>query len=722
MPATRQSDSTIPVSRWQHWYRGRGARWLLVALLVLLTLLSAARLALDEWVDNAPDPLRQIHYSPLVLDRQQQPLSLFLSADGYWRRQVSLQDVDRHYIEMLLAYEDRRFHSHHGVDWLALVRAAMQAAWHGEIVSGGSTLSMQVVRLLKGGSTRTLSAKVAQIRGALALEQQLSKQQILELYLNLAPMGSNLEGVGAASLAWFGKNPGWLSAAEAALLVAIPQSPSQRTPDRNAQAALAARNRVLERSLSAGVLDDEIAREALQEPMPTVQQRMPRLAWHLSRQLTQPLSRQLTQPPTAGSTAPIVATSLDARWQRRLENQLSGWVARQPQPITAAMLVVDYHSGEVRARIGAPDVMDTERAGYVDMSQALRSPGSTLKPLVYALGFDDGIVHPETLINDAPYDFDGWSPSNFDGHYLGPMTVREALQASRNLPAVAVLDAVGPARLMGAMRRSGASPVVASGAAPGLAVALGGVGTRLEDMAAIYAMIANHGRAVRLTTTQQAPDPRAADADAATGPRVISERASWYLADILRQTPRAGFGASDRIAYKTGTSYGHRDAWSIGFDGRHVIAVWVGRADNGSMPGSLGAQSAAPLLFSAFDVLGVEAPDRTPPADALIASTAELPHSLRQFQGASGQSLASLRIVVPRDGAEVHLSSVDAASLFVRLQGGEPPFHWLVNNQPVSMDELRREGWINDIGGGFHRLTVLDSRGRSASASISLMP
>lgn len=695
---------------WREWLSHSRRKWWCASILILLVLLIAARLVASHWVASAPDPLRQIHYSPLVLDRQQQPLSLFLSADGYWRRQVTLEQVDRGYIDMLLAYEDKRFESHHGVDWLALMRSGLQAAWHGEIVSGGSTLTMQVVRLLDGRPTRSLAAKVAQIRGALALEQRLDKQQILELYLNLAPMGGNLEGVGAASLAWFGKNPGWLSAAESALLVAIPQSPARRIPSRDTEAALAARNRVLARSLSSGLLSEEVANEARQEPMPTLQRPMPRLAWHLSRRLLEQ------------SNQGHVETSLDARLQRRLERQLREWVVRQPRPVTAAMLVVDHHTGELRASIGAADALDAERAGYVDMTQALRSPGSTLKPLVYALGFDEGVVHPETLINDAPHDFDGWSPANFDGRYLGPMTIREALQSSRNLPAVAVLDAVGPGRLLGAMRRAGAEPVVPSGATPGLAVALGGVGTRLEDMAAIYAMIANEGRAVRLTTAPQEEGEAVLGPGISQGPRVISARASWYLADILRQTPRGGLGTPDRIAFKTGTSYGHRDAWSIGFDGRHVIAIWVGRADNGSMPGALGARSAAPLLFSAFDVLGIEAPDRTPPADALIASTAELPRSLRQFHGASGQPLDAMRIVVPRDGAEVQLSSADSASLFVRLQGGEPPFHWLVNNQPVAMDELRREGWLEDIGGGFHRLTVLDSRGRSASAAVSLMP
>lgn len=702
------SDSHPGVPWVRGWLSHSHRKWWCALILVLLVLLVAARLAVSLWVASAPEPLRQVHYSPLVLDHQQQPLSLFLSADGYWRRQVTLEQVDRGYIDMLLAYEDKRFESHHGVDWPALMRAALQAAWHGEIVSGGSTLTMQVVRLLDGRPTRSLAAKVAQIRGALALERRLDKQQILELYLNLAPMGGNIEGVGAASLAWFGKNPGWLSAAESALLVAIPQSPARRIPSRDTEAALAARNRVLARSLSSGLLAEEVANEARREPMPTLQRPMPRLAWHLSHRLLEQ------------SDQGHVETSLDARLQRRLERQLHEWVARQPRPVTAAMLVVDHHTGELRASIGAADALDAERAGYVDMTQALRSPGSTLKPLVYALGFDEGVVHPETLINDAPHDFDGWSPANFDGRYLGPMTIREALQSSRNLPAVAVLDAVGPGRLLGAMRRAGAEPVIPSGATPGLAVALGGVGTRLEDMAAIYAMIANEGRAVPLTT---APQEEGEGAGAGPhGPRVISARASWYLADILRQTPRGGLGTPDRIAFKTGTSYGHRDAWSIGFDGRHVIAVWVGRADNGSMPGSLGARSAAPLLFSAFDVLGIEAPDRTPPADALIASTAELPRSLRQFHGTSGQPLDAMRIVVPRDGAEVQLSAADSASLFVRLQGGEPPFHWLVNNQPVAMDELRREGWLEDIGGGFHRLTVLDSRGRSASAAVSLMP
>jgi len=731
------------------------SRWCLrpcviVALALVVVIGVGADRAVEQWVASAPrlvDARGSVSNSPAVLDRAGEPLSLFLSDDGFWRIDTAVEDVDPAYLEMLLAYEDKRFYAHRGVDWLALARASLQALWYRDVVSGASTLTMQVVRLLEGHPTRTPAAKLGQIRAALALERRLSKREILTLYLNLAPMGGNLEGVASASRAYFAKSPVYLSAAEAALLVAIPQSPAQRVPYRRPDIARAARDRVLDLSRARGLLSEAVVVEAKAEAMPTTLRPMPRLAWHLASDMlaearldaaSQPEAAIYRQPDAAGERRPRGAvdssrlrleTTLDAELQRRLEAMLARWVGQQVSPISAALLVADYRSGEVRARIGAPDPFDARRSGYVDMAKAIRSPGSTLKPLIYALGFDDGLIHPETLINDAPRDFDGWSPSNFDGRFRGPVTVRQALQESLNLPAVSVLESLGPTRLLGAMGRSGAEPKLPGNRPPGLAIGLGGVGVTLEDMVAVYAMIANGGRAVELTTRRTlTPSPlgarySAAVDDRAPGPaarRVISARASWYLADILRQTPRAGLGARDRVAFKTGTSYGHRDTWAIGFDGRHVIGILVGRPDNGAMPGSLGVDSAAPLLFSSFDALGITAPNRIPPADAVIAATGDLPRALRTFRDDVDAVTNPLAIVAPRDGAEVYVAE-DSESLFVRFQGGRPPFRWLINNRPVAADALRREVALDEVTGGFHRITVIDALGHSANTTVRLV-
>ncbi|MGQ7247662.1 transglycosylase domain-containing protein [Halomonas sp. V046] len=824
------------------------SRWCLrpcviVALALAVVIGVGAGRAVEQWVASAPrlvDARGSVPNSPAVLDRAGEPLSLFLSDDGFWRIDTAVEDVDPAYLDMLLAYEDKRFYAHRGVDWLALARASLQALWHRDVVSGASTLTMQVVRLLEGQPTRTPAAKLGQIRAALALERRLSKREILTLYLNLAPMGGNLEGVASASRAYFAKSPLFLSAAEAALLVAIPQSPAQRVPYRRPDIARAARDRVLDLSRARGLLSEAVVVEAKAEAMPTTLRPMPRLAWHLASDMlaearlnaasqprgavdssqpnaagqrrsrgaldssrsrsavdsqpeaagerrprgavdSQPDAAVDSQPDAAGERRPRGAldsirsrgavdsirsrgavdsqpdtagerrprgavdsirsrgaldsshlrleTTLDAELQRRLEAMLARWVGQQVSPISAALLVADYRSGEVRARIGAPDPFDARRSGYVDMAKAIRSPGSTLKPLIYALGFDDGLIHPETLINDAPRDFDGWSPSNFDGRFRGPVTVRQALQESLNLPAVSVLESLGPTRLLGAMGRSGAEPKLPGDRPPGLAIGLGGVGVTLEDMVAVYAMIANGGRSVELTTQRTLiPSPAGPPGSAAVdgrapgsaARRVISARASWYLADILRQTPRAGLGARDRVAFKTGTSYGHRDTWAIGFDGRHVIGVLVGRPDNGAMPGSLGADSAGPLLFSSFDTLGITAPNRTPPADAVIAATGDLPRALRTFRDDVDAVANPLAIVAPRDGAEVYVTA-GSASLFVRFQGGRPPFRWLINNRPVAADALRREVALDEVTGGFHRITVIDALGHSANTTVRLV-
>lgn len=429
--------------------------------LVVIALLIPALLALDRQTPPVLDRARQT--SALVLDGQNRILRSFTTAQGTWRLPTQPDGVDPLYLRMLLAYEDRRFPSHPGVDPLAVVRATGQWLTHGRIVSGASTLTMQTARLLEP-HPRTLTGKFGEMLRALQLEWRYGKEEILSFYLTLAPYGGNLEGVRAAALAWFGKEPVRLTAAEAALLVALPQSPSRWRPDRFPDRARAARDKVLQRMEQVGVLTRQQMEEARQEPLPSRRRSLPFIAPHLAGRLLS------AQPDTM-----LHRTFIDRGLQQNLET-----LARQQQSAlepyrSMAVLVVANRDRRVLAYVGASDFFDARRAGQVDMIRAIRSPGSTLKPLIYGFGFDDLLIHPETLIDDAPTRFGGYSPGNFHHTYAGQLTVREALQQSLNIPAVAVLEQVGPARVAARLREVGL-PLYWNAAhpQPGLPLVLGG--------------------------------------------------------------------------------------------------------------------------------------------------------------------------------------------------------------------------------------------------------
>lgn len=671
----------------------RWGKGLFAAALVLWTG-AVGRDAFDGWIAATILPPLTIEQSVEVLDRNGDLLRAYTVADGRWRMAVSLADVDPDYIAMLVRYEDKRFYDHGGIDLIAMARALGQALWNGQVVSGGSTLTMQVARLLEDGQTGTWAGKLRQIRLALALEARLSKDQILTLYLNRAPFGGNIEGVRAASLAWFGKPPHRLTPAEAALLVALPQSPSARRPDRDYAAAVAARDRVLHRMQGAGLLDAGEAMAATSEPVPHERTDFPALAPHLADRVL-----------SAGG--PLQLT-IDRALQTRIEALARTAVADQGEQMQVAIMVADHQTGQVLAYVGSSDYTADARQGFVDMTQAVRSPGSTLKPLIYGLAFDRGLVHPETLIADRPMDFGGYAPQNFDGLFRGEIRVRQALQLSLNIPAVSLLEAMGPQQLIAGLRRAGAHPVLPGGR-PGLAIALGGLGLTLEDLVRLYAAIAESGVAVDLRV----------QADPTTGfqpQRLFGDVAAWEIADILLQTPRPIGVQGTGIAFKTGTSYGNRDAWAVGFDGRHVIGVWMGRADGTPVPGIFGGELAAPVLFDAFQRLKAQVdPIPPPPPATLLLPNAQLPLPLQVFrQRGISASTGGPEISFPPDGAVV-----EGDTLVAKVRDGLAPFTWLANGAPV-LTSREREVRLDGLGIGFSSLTVIDAAGRAAQADVEL--
>lgn len=673
-------------------------RWVL-ALALGLWLAALSRDRFDAWIDATILPPVALEMSVEVLDRDGDLLRAYTVADGRWRLELPPDKVDPVYLQMLLAFEDKRFLDHAGVDPKSVLRAALQAAWNGRVVSGGSTLTMQVARLLEDGTTGEVGGKLRQMRVALALERRLSKDQILQLYLHLAPFGGNLEGVRAASISYFGKEPYRLTPAEAALLVAIPQAPESRRPDRAADRAEAARNRVLARAVKEGVIDADEANAALREEVPGLRKPFPALAPHLA-------DRARAEEPQAVTHH----LTIDGELQKKLESLALEAVESRGEQLQVAVLVADHASGEVLASVGSARYQADLRQGFVDMTTALRSPGSTLKPLVYALAFDEGLGHPETMIDDRPMSFGAYAPQNFDKLYLGTIRMREALQQSRNIPVVALTDALGPAKLISAMEKAGMEPVF-PGNQPGLAIALGGVGVTLTDMVQLYAAIARGGVTRPLSFRL--------DAEVPEGQRLVSEVAAWEVGDILAGLAPPPGAPSNRLAYKTGTSYGHRDAWAIGFDGRHVIGVWMGRADGTPVPGAFGADVAAPVLFQAFNRLkGKLDPQPPAPASTLLVANAELPQPLQRFRSRSAVFEAEAdapAVAFPPDGAEVELL---AAGLKVRVTGGTAPFTWLADGVPVIVGMDAREAMLALPGAGFVTLSVIDAEGRSARSQV----
>ena len=652
--------------------------------------------------------------SVLVLARDGSILRGFLTADQKWRLPADAAAIDPLYRRMLIATEDGRFAWHPGVDPIAVVRATAQLIVHGHVVSGASTLTMQVVRLLER-RPRRLHSKLIEMGEALTLEREVGRERVLDLYMTLAPFGGNLEGVRSASLAYFGKDPARLTAAEAALLVALPRSPERLRPDRHPVAARLARDAVLRRMAAIGVISQRTFDEALQDPVPRTRQPMPFHAPHLARELR--------------DGDPFVGVHRTAI-EPLLQDEIEAVLARETQALdpqaTLAAIVVDNRDRRVVAYVGNADFHSVARRGTIDMVRAVRSPGSALKPFLYAMAFDALIVHPETVIDDRPRHFGDYAPVDFDGRFQGTVTAREALQYSLNVPAVAVLDRLGPSRFAAGLAAVGVRLRLPDPMAEaGLPVALGGAGITLADLTTLYVGLANHGVVAPLR--YRLDDPAGVET-ALCGPV-----AAWYVNDILGDAPPppgvlpAEVRRGRHLAFKTGTSYGFRDAWAVGWDAEYTIGVWVGRPDGTPMPGSSGRVTAAPVLFKIADLLpapvGPSGPGPAPPG-ALLVKRAALPPALRRLDagpleaGEAGDG-GGPKIVYPPNGSRV---AWEGKELPLEASGGKRPFHWLVDGKPLPPAPPRRTLYWQPHELGFVRLTVIDAKGRSAHAIVRLEP
>ena len=662
-------------------------------------MVAAASLVLDAALPLPTAKGRNL--SRVLLANDGTALRIAITSDDKIRLRASVSDVDRRFVQLLIAYEDRRFASHLGVDPLAVMRALKQWATAGEVVSGASTLTMQVARLLEP-RPRTLWSKGLEMLRALQLEAHLSKEEILELYLTLAPYGGNLEGIRAASLAWLGKEPAQLTDAEAALLVVLPQAPSRLRPDRHPALARAARDKVLRQGMKRGVLTEREASLAMRDGVPDARRPFPFRAVHLADRLF------------AARSETSVRTPLSASLQVRAEALAAAHAASAGPEVGAAVLVADHRDAmAVRAWVGSPDYLSSPRLGAVDMVRAIRSPGSTLKPFIYGLAFDRALAHPDTRVMDAPRHFGNYAPDNFDRRYRGLVTMAEALRLSLNIPAVAVMDRLGPHRFTHALEAAGVRLSLPPGEGPGLAVALGGLGLTLGNLVTLYGALGSDGRVRPLRL-----DP---DADTARPLRLLNADTARLVAAILEDAPppRGASparlrGGMSRFAAKTGTSFGFRDAWAVGVDGRYVVGVWIGRADGTPTPGLVGRGDALPLLRAAFGLLPRDPTRELPEPDRPLSEPA--PRALWTLADgfkSDDPELPDLVLDFPPDGVALDLSRGGGfRPLPLRARGGVGAILWLVNGRP-----LERTSWHPD-GLGAATITALDARGRSASATV----
>jgi penicillin-binding protein 1C len=565
------------------------------------------------------------------------PLRTYPSADGVWRYPVAADQVSPLYYDALLTFEDRWFYWHPGVNPVAMARAAWQWARSGRVVSGGSTLTMQVARMVDPRlhyGDRSLRGKLRQVLRALQLEWHLSKAQILALYLNHAPMGGIVEGVEMASRAYLGKPSSQLSHAEAALLTALPQAPSRLRPDRAPAAAQAARDKVLDRlrdlhTWDAATVADARIEQVIVQPLRA--RWLAPLAAERLRQNTRALVRESAKAAVTRASAPaadgppglprpaaslpgtartVIRSTLDIELQSAVETMLLDRVDALPPKVSMAVLVMDNDTLATKVYAGSADFSDRRRAAHVDMVRGVRSPGSTLKPFLYAMALDDGLIHSESLLVDAPQSFGGYRPGNFQAAFSGPVSVSDALQRSLNVPAVDLLDRVGPARFASNLRAAGLRLRMGTGVAPNLSLILGGGGTTLEELVAAYRALARGGMAGQPRLEPDAPRVEA---------RIMSPGAAFIVREILENgghPDRPFYDGPRGLAWKTGTSFGFRDAWAVGVTDGFTIGVWVGRPDGTPNPGFFGANVAAPLLQDIVAALPAPPPaPRRPPAE-----------------------------------------------------------------------------------------------------------
>jgi len=629
--------------------------------------------------------------SKVVYDREGDLLYLTTNSNDTWRIKSNLEQIDPLYLKMVLNYEDRHFYSHFGVDVPALFRATFQYIKNRKIISGGSTITMQLAKLLEP-KKRTIGSKIKEIFRAFELEMFYTKKEILQSYLTLAPYGGNVESIGAASWRYFGKLPSSLSASEAALLIALPQAPNANNPIKHPKKAKKARDKILKRSFEAGIISSSIYKQALATHLPKSAYTFARYAPHLCRQILK--------------KADFQKTTIDKRLQTQLEDWAKLRGKNLPKDVTIATLVANNKNGEILAYLGSHYIFSRKTQGYVDMIQATRSPGSTLKPFIYALGFSKHIVAPLTLIEDKETLFGDYKPSNFNNKFNGEVTIAYALKHSLNIPAVKVLQRVGVIDFVELLNSSKYSLKIPKNKAS-LALALGGLGVNMIQLTSYYMALANDGKMVTLHYLKETNS---------TQKRFLNPKAAREVNSILQEvTPPKGYIKKGiNIAFKTGTSYGFRDFWTIAYTKDYTVALLVAKPNGKPMLKSSGLKSAAMLSFEVMGIVesiyGLKSWGYTT-SDYLI----QPPKILQYFDTKKDQNIEKFCFVYPKKEARYRSSNCKDVFVKAKVANAKEPIIWYIDGKLLESN-LTQTAYRFDIGS--HTITAISQTGEIISTNL----
>ncbi|PIE42564.1 MAG: penicillin-binding protein 1C [Gammaproteobacteria bacterium] len=674
-----------------------------VFIIALGLLLGYGMLRFLDW-RYPPDLSRYHDISTVVTDRQGQLLRVYLSADQQWRLKTQFSDLPGHYLDLLINYEDRHFYDHHGIDFGAVLRAIGQNVVAGKRISGASTITMQVARLLRPKS-RTWRHKIIEAFRAWQLERRLNKSDILAMYATLAPMGGNLEGITAASYRYFSKPPDKLSLSESAWLVVLPQSPNRYRVDKHPIAGQSARDKVLKRAVDNGIISGKAYHQAVAETMRLYPMDFPFLAPHIA-------DRARRHHPDKT----LIKTSLDSELQQQLSQLLARALPQRHEKSNLAAAIIDNHSGKPLAYTGSADFFSTERQGQIDMLRAVRSPGSALKPFITLYAFDWLGYQPQTTIDDTPITASDYRPGNYDGQFLGRMSLKQALLRSRNIPAVRLLKRIRPDYFVAQLRQSGLPLHLPKNARPNLSIALGGVGVRGWELAQLYRQLALCSYARQPQTNVKMP--------------LAKQQACWQVTEILQQNGDGQgplvFGA-EPVAFKTGTAYGWRDRWLFAYTRDYTVVLWGGRADGGFAQQRSSAEALIPLLREIVGLLPNPPRYYAPPKLPYQIRTQNLPPRLRHVgtetnrrkstAGELSNNPNALRFVTPLNGSDIEWQ--DKRSIALRISGGEPPYLWLLNDQLIGQSSSRQYDLL-PASEGSYQVSVIDADGNARHSHFSL--
>ncbi len=651
------------------WPRGHYAWWRRCGHWLLLSIILVAVIA---WF-MPPDTQTLKQEGRIIYDRHGHVLSMFLNHQQQWAFATPAKRVSPVLIQMLIAIEDQNFAWDPGIDPLAIIRAAGQMIMAGHVVSGASTLTMQVTRMLHP-APRTLPVKIVEALQAISLYEHYSKSAVLGMWLSLAPEGGNIQGIEAAAHAWFNQSPRTLGPAQAAFLVMMVRNPNRLNPLTHPQAALATRNQILREAQRRGIISKAALERALATALPQHLYPMPLLS------------------PQVASTLPSgTRSTIDAPMDRAVADIAQHALQQMAPSESIAIVVVSLKTKGIRA-IYSGDWGNVQRDGFVDMTRAIRSPGSALKPFLYGLGFAAGIIRPSTNVADFPRNFGAYEPNDYNDRYMGVVTATTALRRSLNVPAVDLIEAYGPLRFAAHLRAAGTPLLLPYGADPALPLALGGAGISMRRLLALYAGLANSGVVERLHLI--AGQHRRAR-------RLLSPYAAQDVTAILnRPFP---FGGPGGIAWKTGTSAGNRDDWAIGYNHRYAAAVWIGQPNGAALPGDT-ALAAIPILAKVFSILPGQPIDIHSPTRSLTLQ--------RQPMG------TLLEIASPAPGSQLTVGE----PVSIRIIGGNRPFHFLLDGRPLASNPaLRSVDWTPAVA-GFYQLSVLDASGQLVKRALRAVP